>query len=1657
MGPKRDYFLDVTVVMVLCLLCAVSGQKPEVRAQIGGVVEMDCRLPPPPTGVSAPLHVVEWVRQGLDIPVLIKFGAYAPRVHPQYEGRVSLVRDSVLRVEGLLLEDQGLYECRILLLDKASDETRNGTWTRLSVTAPPVFTKTPPPVVEAVVGNPLSLACVARGNPPPTITWAKDGILIGGENAEVQSGTLSLKAVSMEAKGQYECIAFNTEGNVTHVTKLDIKGPPVIVIPPEDTTLNMTQNALLRCQAVADPPNMTYVWQRQGENVYHIEALKSRVKIMVDGTLLITRIMPDDSGNYTCMPTNGLLTPPTASASLTVRHSAQVLQMPPQTYLPTGLGGLVSCPVRAQPPLLRVDWTKDGQPLDLEMYPGWSMTTEGSVFMATVNDDATGVYTCTPYNSYGTMGQSGPTTVILQDPPSLSESPNKEYRQEVGRTLVIPCQTTGDPTASVTWNKVGPGPRPQYLVAANGSLLLPSLSKVHQGEWMCSVTNRVATVTAGTLISVLGTSPHAANRLSVSPGATQANVSWEPGFDGGYTQKFTVWLKQVALGDSEGKQEWLSLPVPSASGYRLQVTGLIPATEYQFSVLPHNKVGTGPFSEIASIRTLNSLPRRAKLEPPRSLSAYQSSAGIVLQWSRVSQYPPVSGFVLQMRGEQGEWLNLDENIGASRNVTIVSGLRKDSAYTLRLLSRRGELLSEPSPSVNVSTTGMDMYPASARLLDNVPESLLAGVIGGVVILCLVLILVIGSFCVISHRRKQHHRRNKNDLIHPAIYISPPKTSPDSVLKQKLLPPHSHCPGSTLTSSCTASCSSSQSDHSSFGRPSRYQDQRQNLLSCPPHALDPSPHHRHHLPGTFSCHTPPVEFISRGPDGRFMVQPYDQSSHTMRSLRKDFPQSTEIQRSVSLRSEKSVRREPPFVLSVELPPCADPNPNTRVRAMAKHLSLHGHLFLDGERDSCAKPPDESSLYSDCNSDMYPQSSLEEGNPGYRSLKRAVQPETASNLVLQMEHERETGNLSRCLKLAHEREQLERELRKYTLERNAHVDENQEGSGRDEENWRDTEQCDPIWKPKDNASSHIRAQANRGRWEASPLISATNPVPPHSSERTKGHCDSPLTQHAPLSAVTHCPPRTDSVESHFKRRLIHHPLGPPDGNDTVRVNTHRAGIYHEPHMSAELRRDEFESPELNKNNQCPFNGSVSHTSKPGDTVNKVPDSRRTDSTVSRPREEPSENNALNVTGCVEMSVDEPEDEVSVDSPAYPTMPRRHAHHISSESLLAENNHRGHPLDPRARGPRSRSSGNIRPLRKAVSLGGFQKRNDHHYQRSQSLDSKTQSQGNFLTPDAWIHSLSQENCSSPYSFRSDPEPMSRNYANPAPICPTPPPHAPYDVQPHTKSNSHIAKSREPVLERQQQFFPPPPTPVPSGSASRVPNENISIFPDASKWSITYQEALRSVQRTETRTNTSLPRAPEEHPIRADCTGRTTPPSLERGYCWSAPNHTPQPPEEKKDMEVEGEERYGGHEAEMGRYHQGVPDSGGSYSSCASQSSGRGSLEPPNSRLSICLSPTPSSTPGTTEEIQGNTQESQLPDMELLKSRKASVDENYEWDSTDFSIQPGERDLEGRGVFSVGLQKYCPTMNHSRGGLKDAVHLPGHRHLISHYSETEPETVLF
>lgn len=57
--------------------------------------------------------------------------------------------------------------------------------------------------------------------------------------------------------------------------------------------------------------------------------------------------------------------------------------MPRETYLPAGMGGTISCPVQAEPPVLYVNWTKDGASLDLEQVHYERLSHQASYFIVT--------------------------------------------------------------------------------------------------------------------------------------------------------------------------------------------------------------------------------------------------------------------------------------------------------------------------------------------------------------------------------------------------------------------------------------------------------------------------------------------------------------------------------------------------------------------------------------------------------------------------------------------------------------------------------------------------------------------------------------------------------------------------------------------------------------------------------------------------------------------------------------------------------------------------------------------------------------------------------------------------------------------------------------------------------------------------------------------------------------------------------------------------------------------------------------------------------------------------------------------------------------------------------------------------------------------------
>lgn len=390
--------------------------------------------------------------------------------------------------------------------------------------------------------------------------------------------------------------------------------------------------------------------------------------------------------------------------------------------------------------------------------------------------------------------------------------------------------------------------------------------------------------------------------------------------------------------------------------------------------------------------------------------------------------------------------------------------------------------------------------------------------------------------------------------------SPPH-SPDSVLKLKLCPPLLFFPNS-----------SSQSDRSSFDKGSRgeYHDQRKQLLAN----SSPPPHYtlfESHL-GSQAPSPSALESISRGPDGRFIIQPLlERSSPSNRKhLKKDVLQSNggasgsgsnrtsfrESPKSSILSSEKDERKDSP--LTVDVPELSRPPSSPgRVRAMARNFSRHGCFYSDDEQGSEALL-ERASFYSD-NSEIKPADHLRRHRAqahtddlltglGQRSklVDRDVGVDGQLRALANGDGDRVRDDMSKCVRLAKERAEMERELEGLTGNLRA------PGHGRDKRQTESPQRSvpspeeEPVWKPQDvsirqkhrpqtsrpsdyrracyfgSASSPMeRLPPSHIQWDISPVTSVSSLLPaqsPWETPRPRAPADDSLTVDSSQSAVT-----------------------------------------------------------------------------------------------------------------------------------------------------------------------------------------------------------------------------------------------------------------------------------------------------------------------------------------------------------------------------------------------------------------------------------------------------------------------------------------------------------------------------------------------------------
>ncbi|XP_034556306.1 immunoglobulin superfamily member 10 [Notolabrus celidotus] len=228
-----------------------------------------------------------------------------------HDSQHRLGNDGTLVIYNPRKEDAGKYRCgaknylgyieKLIVLD---------------VGEKPYILTRPRGIIRSMVEEPLFLHCLSDGSPRPRIYWTipaghtltRPQVL--GRYQLLENGTLVVQDTTLHDRGNYICRARNDAGEaVLTVPVVIIAYPPRITTVPSPNVKAMTGTPIhLNCAAIGIPkPEIT--WQLPDHSI--LTAAKQGRPLGSEllhpqGTLIIQRSTPSDSGTYKCLAKNSL-------------------------------------------------------------------------------------------------------------------------------------------------------------------------------------------------------------------------------------------------------------------------------------------------------------------------------------------------------------------------------------------------------------------------------------------------------------------------------------------------------------------------------------------------------------------------------------------------------------------------------------------------------------------------------------------------------------------------------------------------------------------------------------------------------------------------------------------------------------------------------------------------------------------------------------------------------------------------------------------------------------------------------------------------------------------------------------------------------------------------------------------------------------------------------------------------------------------------------------------------------------------------------------------------------------------------------------------------------------------------------------------------------
>ncbi|XP_071183507.1 neural cell adhesion molecule 1-like isoform X1 [Salvelinus alpinus] len=360
--------------------------------------------------------------------------------------RFKILTNNHLQIRGIKKTDEGGYTCEARVMTRGEIDLKI---IKVIVNVlPSIRTRQSEVNATADVNQSVMLACDADGFPEPTVTWARNNIVLESNDKyglNNDGSELIIKDVKKVDEGDYTCIARNKAGEKEEEVSLNVFVQPKITYLVNQTASELEEQITLTCEASGDPtPTITWSFGRriftEGEQASWTrpetyESLDGNVVVRSHArvsSLTLKYVQFTDAGHYLCTARNSI-GQDQQTMYLEVRYAPKI-QGSVTVYTWEGNAANISCEVLAHPGA-SVVWFRDGQQLSSTNTTNIKIYNTPAVSYLEVTPDSQndfGSYNCTATNMIG--AESKEFLLIQADVPS---APAIERVEPFSSTAVV--------------------------------------------------------------------------------------------------------------------------------------------------------------------------------------------------------------------------------------------------------------------------------------------------------------------------------------------------------------------------------------------------------------------------------------------------------------------------------------------------------------------------------------------------------------------------------------------------------------------------------------------------------------------------------------------------------------------------------------------------------------------------------------------------------------------------------------------------------------------------------------------------------------------------------------------------------------------------------------------------------------------------------------------------------------------------------------------------------------------------------------------------------------------------------------------------------------------------------------------------------------------